>query len=311
MTGGKANSAERDNRRRVPLGGRGLALLKPAGDDVRMESAFARAAWRVLEPIHAVTYFAPECVQANRDVGLRGFWMGYFGARAAPLGPVPAGVVEATFYNFRPSLVRRAIPDAWTFAEPNAIVEARTASAAHVLRTLVPEVETVAAELNPVLSAVVGAADGSGRPLFSANRDLAEPEDPVGRLWQAATTLREHRGDGHVALLAGEGLDGCEVHVLATRVADTSPELFRQSRGWTPEEWKAAVQRLDERDLTERRAHDLHAQIEARTDELALPPYRQVDDPDRLIALLTSVARNVVAAGVIPFPNDIGLPRPT
>ena len=52
-----------------------------------------------------------------RDVGLRGFWMGYpFVGRAAPLGAVGPAVVTATFFNFHPEMVRRAIPDAWLFA---------------------------------------------------------------------------------------------------------------------------------------------------------------------------------------------------
>src|SRR3712207_7111488 len=39
--------------------------------------------------------------------GLRGGWMSYFACRAAPLGPVPAAVVVATFYNFAPPMVDR------------------------------------------------------------------------------------------------------------------------------------------------------------------------------------------------------------
>ena len=51
----------------------------------------------------------------------------------------------------------------------------------------------------PLLRDVVGNASPFGRPLFAANRDVDAPPDPVAALWQAATTLREHRGDGHVA----------------------------------------------------------------------------------------------------------------
>ena len=52
----------------------------------------ARRLHHRLETIHAVTYFAGESRQAATDIGLKGFWMGYFGFRAAPLGPVGAGV---------------------------------------------------------------------------------------------------------------------------------------------------------------------------------------------------------------------------
>ena len=47
----------------------------------------ARAMWTLFEPIHAVTYFAPEARGAYEEAGLRGFWRGYFAGRAAPLGP--------------------------------------------------------------------------------------------------------------------------------------------------------------------------------------------------------------------------------
>ncbi|PRC49526.1 hypothetical protein C6A85_74270, partial [Mycobacterium sp. ITM-2017-0098] len=48
-----------------------------------------------IEPVHAVTYFAPEARAALDGLGFRGFWMGYFAARSAPLGKVPADVVTA------------------------------------------------------------------------------------------------------------------------------------------------------------------------------------------------------------------------
>ena len=65
----------------------------------------ARRLWRALEPVHAVTYFAPESQQACTALGTRGYWMSYFALRAAPLGPAPAELVTALFYNFHPGLV--------------------------------------------------------------------------------------------------------------------------------------------------------------------------------------------------------------
>jgi hypothetical protein len=46
----------------------------------------ARAMWTMFEPVHDVTYFAPEALRAFTDAGLRGYWRGYFAGRAAPLG---------------------------------------------------------------------------------------------------------------------------------------------------------------------------------------------------------------------------------
>ncbi|REE99214.1 SCO6745 family protein [Thermomonospora umbrina] len=281
-----------------------------------MEESFARALWHVMEPVHAVTYFADECLEAHRAVGLRGYWMGYFGARAAPLGPVPAGVVEAVFYNFHPSRVRRAVPDAWGFAAPAAILDARAKGAATALRRLVPEVDEAAPSVNPLLAAVVAAAEASGRPLFGANRDLPERDDPVEVLWQAATALREHRGDGHVAVLAAEGLDGCEVHVLMSAIEGVPADMIRLSRAWTPEDWAAAVDRLAARGLVAGdgavtpAGRELRGRIEARTDELAAKPYlAALPDPEALIPLVRPLGEG--AAAGLRFPNPMGLPRPS
>jgi hypothetical protein len=45
------------------------------------------------------------------------------------------------------------------------------------------------------------------------------------RLWQACTTLREHRGDGHVAACVAAGLSGLDAHVVQV-AALISPEML-------------------------------------------------------------------------------------
>ena len=81
-----------------------------------MEPIEARKTFRTLEPIHGMIYFTPEGPPAYEAIGLQGPRMGYFASRVAAMGAVPAEVVIATFYNFEPSLVRRAIPAAWGLA---------------------------------------------------------------------------------------------------------------------------------------------------------------------------------------------------
>src|SRR5688500_7564154 len=102
----------------------------------------ARKLWQRLELVHAVTYFAPEATGALRDAGYRGFWMGYFAGRAAPLGAAGPDVVRALFYNFAPARVARALPDAWGFAPPEAALSARLdGSMAALRRILGPAVQ--------------------------------------------------------------------------------------------------------------------------------------------------------------------------
>jgi hypothetical protein len=277
----------------------------------------ARAWWRVVEPVHAVTYFAGESRRALAEVGLRGFWMGYFAARVAPVGAVGPSTTAAAFFNFHPTMVGRSLPDAWSFAEPAAVLDARRRAAGEALRRLDPSVEDAVRTLTPLLDRVVAAAEGAGRVLFSANRDLEPVGDPVESLWQACTCLREHRGDGHVAALTVAGLGGCQALVLFALSEGLPAQMFRDSRGWSTDEWEQARAELESRGLVDGEritslGLDLRRTIEQTTDELAAPPYAVLTDAEAAEAYgrLAALAGRVAAGGEIPFPNPMGLPAP-
>ena len=68
-----------------------------------------------------------------REAGLRGFWSGYFAARAAPLGRVGPGPVAAAFYNFHPGMVARAVPGCWDVVAPETLCRVRAIAAADAL----------------------------------------------------------------------------------------------------------------------------------------------------------------------------------
>jgi hypothetical protein len=278
----------------------------------------ARRLWRYIEAINGVTYFAPRCREAMTELGLRGFWMGYFAARSAPFGAVGPGIVEATFYNFAPSLVRGAIPDAWRFAPPAAVLEARATAAADVLRAAVPGIEAEAQRIVPLLSSAVRSGRPDGRALFAANQALPLPDDPVAALWQCCTSLREHRGDGHVAMLVGYDISGIEAHQFIVASGVIADEAIRLSRGWDEDEWNAAKDRLRGRGLLDDDGHltdDGQAardRIERITDQLALQPYTDgltEAGMDLLPTLLRPLARAVYDADILVFPNPMGLDR--
>jgi hypothetical protein len=284
-----------------------------------MDPAEARDLWHLLETVHAVTYFAPSCREAASSAGYRGFWMGYFACRSAPMGSVGPGVVTATFANFEPSMVERALPDAWDFAPPEVAIEARAAAAASALRVCWEGdddgLEELAAQLQGVLDRAIESADPTGRPLFAANREVVPFEDPVADLWQMCTTMREHRGDGHVAVLVSEGLGGCEPHVLAAARRGEDGTQLREARGWGAAEWNEAVGTLSGAGLLSGgRLSDqglrFHDHIEDRTDELAAAPFVALGAPGResLRDGLIPLAAAVVGSGWLPFPNPIGLP---
>lgn len=278
----------------------------------------SRDLWQAVETVHSVAYFSPETPAAATELGLVGFWMGYVGFRAAPMGPVAPGVVEAVFFNFHRRRVDRAVPEAWRRADPGDMVRVRAAAAAASLRRLLGGgAETLADAVGPTLRAAVEGASPHGRPLFAANRDVAWPSDPVAALWQATTSLREHRGDGHVSLLTAAGLTGCEALVLFSRSEGIDPGLLATSRAWSDDEWAATAGALRRRGLCDggglsAEGRALRREIEERTDELAWTAYAGLPgaDVDAALGALEGPARRIAAAGELPFPNPIGLPRP-
>jgi hypothetical protein len=277
---------------------------------------FARLVWLRIETITAVTYCGVETAAAGRAAGLTGFWMGYFGFRSAPMGRVGSGVVEATFFNFAPTFVARWVPEVWDRATPESLLPARSDAAVATLTRLCPSVADVAAIVNPVLARGAARGVAAGRPLFAANRSVRVPDEPVAALWQLCTTLREHRGDGHVAALTTAGLDGIEAHVLIAIDHEHDPEDLQRTRGWTADDWDAAVERCRGRDLVDRAGalteagRALRQDVEATTDRLATEPWNPLDERDReqLLAALTPAAQAISASGVIRYPNPMGLP---
>ena len=285
------------------------------------EARLARALWRVMEPYHAVVYFAADVKSAFDDLGLHGFWRGYFASRAAPMGPVPAEVVIATFYNFHPDMVRWAMAETWSRTDPAAVTAARVRLADRTLRAGLGE-DAIASpdvvETARLARRAAEAASPLGRPLFAGYAALEWPAEPHLVLWHAATLLREHRGDGHVSALVGEQVDGCEANVLTAASGASTSELQRASRQWPDNEWDAAVDRLRSREWVDDDTALTPAgvaakqRIEDRTDELATPPLATFYDDERrrLIGLFEQLSRAIVDGGGVTFPNPIGLPDP-
>ena len=152
-----------------------------------------------------------------------------FAGRAAPLGAcVPAGVVHALFYNFAPGEVARHIPRVWGTTTPAAAGLARqqgcTAALRHILGHLVDAPRF--ARGVELLTKAAASAPLEGRPMYAALRGLPIPEEPVTQLFHAASLLREHRGDGHIAALTTEGIGGLEAHVLVALEMGIPVERF-------------------------------------------------------------------------------------
>ena len=266
-----------------------------------------RTAHKALEALHTMVYFVPEAGERYTAAGISNGRSGYFASRSAPMGVVPAEVVISTFYNFSPGLVRKAIPSCWEGSSPEAITKARYDAVDAALTRLLGEAELKSDEMAE--AAALGrdacSAIGSeivGRPLYAGHASLPWPEPEHLQLWHAATLLREHRGDGHIAALVLSGLSGLEASVSYVAYGSAfNEELQRKTRGYSEEEWeqtKVELQRQGVFDADNQftdQGRNQREEIEAQTDVAAATPYEHLGEErtQRLIELVRPWARSI------------------
>lgn len=261
-----------------------------------MESV-ARQLKELFVPIHEVAYMADEADKELLALGYEGYWPLYFASRSAPLGRVPAEVVDALFYNFTPGEVAACIPSAWEVATPEAVLAARQHGCVAALRRILGDLadSPVIARSAELFTRAAFNAPTAGRILFAGLRSLAVPEEPLARLWHAATLLREHRGDGHTIALAAAGINGQESHVLLALYWGMKPRAFGRLDPLTDDQLEAVVDGLRRRGLVDATdsftpaGRKLRTEIEELTDTLAAPAYSCLE-PYEVDELLTGLA---------------------
>ncbi|TFV52865.1 hypothetical protein [Blastococcus sp. TF02A-35] len=279
-----------------------------SADQPVFDPALVGRAHRAVDPLHSQLYFAPEQDQHLAALGLKPGRMVYFAARAAAMGAVGAGVVTATFYNFSPSLVAHMVPRAWTLASPEQVLAARLdAARASLTRLLGEEVAASreVAELGELLREACAGLSPEGRALFAGHADQPWPEEPLLVLWHGATLLREHRGDGHVAVLVHAGLTGLEALVTHSATGrGFTEQAAKATRGWSDEQWSAACAALADRGLLDDAGltadgEQLRAHIEVQTDALAADPWLQLgaERTARVVELGKGLSRQITANG--------------
>ena len=151
-----------------------------------------------------------------------------------------------------------------------------------------------------------------GRPLYAGHASLPWPDAPHLALWHAISLLREFRGDGHVACLLVEGLDGCEALVVHGASGEGAPSVLQTSRAWPDDEWAAASARLRGRGWIDEAGSltpvglEVRQRIEDRTDALAVAPWAALgeDGCERLRALVRPWSKAIVASGTFGFRPD-------
>lgn len=277
-----------------------------------MNPDVARRSYKAMEPIHSMVYFAPEPQEEYAAIGLDvtgNRASGYFPARAAALGAVGPGLVQATFYNFSARSAAAGMAGVWERLRPQDVLAARFRGVDRALRRLCGDLLDDLDETVALARQACAGAGPDGRPLYAAHAELPWPDEPHLALWHAVTLLREFRGDGHIAVLVEQGVSGLEAAVLHVAVGDSwSRRGLQRTRGYTDQEWDGAVDRLVERGwLTSEatftaagRAHRQH--VEDRTDVLALPVWEALgeDGAARLRELTQPLTDAVIAHGGFP-----------
>ncbi|QIG41674.1 MarR family transcriptional regulator [Nocardioides anomalus] len=251
--------------------------------------------FELVEPI-ATASFSDTVTAAFREVGLRDYWDGYFAGRAAPLGEAPPEVVHAVFYNFAPGEVARHLPWVWSRTTPEEALAVRERASAETLRGRLgrradgPALGRAA----DLATRAATSAPTEGRALYAGLRRLAVPEEPVARLWHAATLLREYRGDSHHAVLLAHGIDGSEAHVMLALSWDMAAEDFDRLHHLPRPYVAAVVDGLRTRGLVDddgrftEAGRELSRRLEATTDALAARAY-EVLSPAELDELVVAL----------------------
>jgi hypothetical protein len=280
-------------------------------------------AWSRLDAFQAISFFADETRERYKALRIRPRYA-YFAARVAPMGAVPAEVCTAVFYVFSPQLVAQALPAAWAAAPPERVLAERVAGTRKALTRVLSEVASEPGHDERLAEAAAlarRACEGlsfAGRPLAAGYASLPWPEDDLMVLWQAASLLREHRGDGHMTALVHAPLDPVESIITSGLDTGTLPFL-RATRGWSDDEWQAGEQRLRDRGLLRDgqegpeltpQGVELRRSLERQTDVAGAEPWLRLGAAatDRLAELLRPLTKAVLRSGALPA--GLGVPRP-
>lgn len=285
-----------------------MATVEPSYQHAPDARELARRLWQSLEVVHTPVYFSSDVADACRTIGLRDRMMGYTAMRTAPLGVLPAEVVTAVLYGFSPRLVAYGVRAAWEATTPDAALEMTQAAATGLLTDLFAGLETEVARAAELAREVALLHPILGRPLGAAWSSVAWGDDPALVLWQAATRIRESRGDGHLAQLVAADLDGVGSHLTLAGDSQKLRERYSGMRGWTDPEWDAGVARLrdrgfldDDGGLTDA-GTALREHIEQATDDVSAAPWQLlgVDAAEQLDASLRPLVERVAAAQIVP-----------
>lgn len=274
----------------------------------------ARLLAAALEPVAGQVHFSPECHAnyaalgfgpSSGKVGLTELpdRTAYFTSRGSVMGQVSGEVVAAAFAVFNPAEVVPHVRRGWELTDAATMRAARHDGAVAQLRRILGADPTGAGQLADLLTRAAEPLPMAGRPLYAGQLGLDRPTDRLGRLWWAANTLREFRGDSHTIAWTAAGFDATETGLIGDLYWGLAPRAHTVGRGWSAEQMAAAEDRLRGRGLLDgeqlssagRAARDA---VEAHTDAQVAPALTVLGDRlDAVAATLQPWGDAIRAAG--------------
>jgi hypothetical protein len=281
-------------------------------------SGRARQLRNTLEPLASNVYFAPDVHAEFENLGFGpptgaegcvtlAEISGYYCSRAGCMGQVPGDVVVAAFGVFNPELIVPAVERGWSIAGVDEVLAARERGATASLQRILGMPDELP-WVTQVLQRAAGAGSAGGRFLYAGLRSLGIPATPWGAAWRAIDTVREHRGDSHIAAWLAAGLDPVEAGLLTELYYAMPSKHYHRGRGWTDRQLDAGLDRLraaglatgDRPALTDA-GQSFREDIEVATDRQQRPILDAIgDDFDRLVATLGPWGTAIVADGGFP-----------
>jgi len=245
----------------------------PKGTPVPVPVQTGSPARRLRDAVEPVAMHAVWSRLVNERLAKHGlnFLTGYVWGRAAPMGEPTAALVASAFAAFEPGLIAGLYEEGRRRLDRTELLRIQETATAESLRSILGQ-EDVQAVVS-ALQRAVGAADSTGRALFSGLRSLPWPADAFGQLWRACNAVREHRGDSHVAAYISAGFDPVQMNILTELWVGYPLGTYSATRAWGQERTDRALTELRSAELlagdalTEQ-GREVRREIEDRTDQM-------------------------------------------
>lgn len=284
-------------------------------------SSVARTMWSTSEPFVATGLICKESLISTIELGIpKG--AAFFAVRGAPMGAANVAIFSAAFHGFALERLQDGLDAAWKATTPQAVIDSTHAAIPVMAQRVFDDSQNLdeITRVGTLLATVVAHLDVSGRPLAAGNKSVPSPNEPWAKLWRAWNTLREYRGDAHVATLVANNLTVDEAQVLSATwgASKYDVELLRATRGLDDTRWELAQAQLTARGLLtaegsiSQAGMNLRDDIEQKTDEACMNAWNQLSasELEEVRQCTYKLSAHIIETGLFPVRSAVGAPWP-